>query len=409
MNPATSSPPPPPTDPPTFLAVLRVYLRLGCTCFGGPLAHFGIFRAEFVTRRRWLDDAAFAHLLALSQILPGPSSSQLGFLIGWQRARLRGACAAWLGFTLPSLVLLIAAAILWRRLALPAADAALHGVALAVLAIVAQAVRGMATTLCNAWRPAAIALVAAGAALALPPAWAQPAALALAGLAGWALLRRPATTANPVEAVAIALPGPRLTATCFALVVLAALATALATACSHDPTVRATAACFRAGALVFGGGHVMLPLLQPVLVGGGLMDARQFLAGYGLTQLMPGPLFAFGGFVGASAGAPPPGLAMLAGLACGVAIFLPGLLLALGALRLYGALRAHPAAAAAMAGLAAGSVGVLGAACVSPLGVGAIHGWADAALAALALAALTLRAPPWAVVIGLGTLTALLG
>ena len=406
-----SNPPYPPstqaTSPPTSTwDILLTYLRLGCTCFGGPLAHIGIFRSEFVTKRHWLDDAAFADLLALSHVLPGPTSSQLGFLIGWQRARLRGALAAWLGFTAPSLAVMIAAGVLWSHLDPPGMGNALHGVTIAVLAIVVMAVRGMATTLCRGWRPAGIAAASAIAALALPEQWAQFAALAVAALLGWRLLRPQPTADTPAAAPTIAVPGTNLVMACLGLLVIATVAAGWTA--DLDGPAQAAAACFRAGALVFGGGHVVLPLLQTPLVGSGTMDAARFLGGYGITQMMPGPLFTFAGFVGASVGSSP-ARAVLGGLLCAVAIFLPGLTLALAGLRVHGALRTRPGAAAALAGLAAGSVGILAAACVHPLGSEALKGWWDVGLFALAVAMNVLRVPSWALVIALAGITLVLG
>jgi chromate transporter len=394
------------SPPPSTWDILRLYLRLGCTCFGGPLAHIGIFRSEFVTKRHWLDDAAFADLLALCQILPGPTSSQLGFLIGWQRARLRGALAAWLGFTTPSLAVMIAAGVLWSHLDLPGMGSVLHGVAIAVLAIVVMAVRGMATTLCRGWRPAGIAVASAIAALALPEQWAQFAALAVAALLGWAWLRLKPTADVPAAAPTIAVPGTNLVMACLGILVIATVAAGWTA--DLDAPAQAAAACFRAGALVFGGGHVVLPLLQTPLVGSGAMDASRFLGGYGITQMMPGPLFTFAGFVGASVGSSTV-MAVLGGLLCAVAIFLPGLTLALAGLRVHGALRTRPGAAATLAGLAAGSVGLLAAACVHPLGGEALRGWGDVGLFGLAIAMLFLRVPPWALVIAMAGISVGLG
>jgi chromate transporter len=383
--------------------VSAAFLRLGCTSFGGPVAHLGYFHEAFVRRRGWLDEAAYAELVGLCQFLPGPASSQLGFLIGYQRAGVGGALAAWVAFTAPSAALMIA-------LALGAAGGGetygpwLHGVKVAVVAVVAQAVWALASRLCPDARRAGIALAAAAAALLAPGAWQQVLVLVAAGAAGLLLTHGPAAPTQPGTTAPVAgsspaepprIPSRALTAACWALVAVALAAPLLAA----DRLLQVFGMFARVGALVFGGGHVVLPLLQAEVVQGGWLDGERFLAGYGLAQLVSGPMFSLAGFLGAALPAASPAGALGAGLAALAGIFLPGLLMALGALRGFHALRASPRAQRLMAGLGAGVVGLLLAACYDPVLATAVLSRADAAIALLAFLALAVaRWPSVAVV-----------
>ncbi len=379
----------------TAWQVLRIFLRLGLTSFGGPVAHLAYFRAEFVARRRWLDEAAYADLVALCQFLPGPASSQVGMALGLRQAGMAGALAAWLGFTLPSALAMalaglgLAAGPTW----LPAG--ALHGLKVAALAVVAQAVWGMARSLCR--QPAHWALMALACALALrwPGVAGQMAALALAALAGLALWGRGAA----VAAAPASVRGRALAAGALLLALFAALLLALplaARAWPHGWLVLADA-CYRASALVFGGGHVVLPLLQAEVVATGWVGADDFLAGYGLAQAVPGPLFSFAAFLGAAARHGAGG--WWSALACLVAIFAPAFLLVAGALPWWERWRRHARARAALSGVNAAVVGLLLAALCGPVWAGAVHAPLDVVLALVALLVLAWwRVPPWLVV-----------
>lgn len=380
------------------LAVFLVFLHLGLTSFGGPVAHLAFFRDELVRRRQWLSEAAYADVVALCQCLPGPASSQTGIALGLSRAGYAGALAAWLGFTLPSALLMILFALGVSHYGMAAAPEVLHGLKLVAVAVVAQAVWGMARTLCRGPVRIAIMIAATGAVLALPGAWTQVAVMAVAALAG-ALLLRPALAGTheplglPVSHRAGALLLVAFALLLAGLPVLAQL--------SADPAVRLFDAFYRAGALVFGGGHVVLPLLDAEVVAPGWVGKETFLAGYGVAQAMPGPLFTFAAFLGASSQVPPSGWA--GGLLCTVAIFLPGALLVIGALPYWDSLRRNRRAQAALAGVNAAVVGLLLAALWQPVWVSAVRGPLDIVLVALALVALMLwKLPPWLVVLASG-------
>jgi chromate transporter len=355
--------------------VFRAFLRLGLTSFGGPVAHLGYFRAEFVARRRWLDDRAFTDLVALCQFLPGPASSQTGFALGLLRAGLPGAVAAWAGFTLPSAILMV----LFAYGAAFVGAGVLHGLKLVAVAVVAQAVFGMARTLCPDRARASIATLAAALLLLAPGTPAQLAALVLGALAGLALGAEPGPPAAPLAGAI----GRRAGVVC--LVLYAALLIA--------PLPHLFAAFYRSGALVFGGGHVVLPLLRDAVVAPGFVSDPAFLAGYGAAQAVPGPLFTFAAYLGAVA-------AGLPGAALGlVGIFLPGMLALLGTLPFWDAVRATPRAQAAMRGINAAVVGILAAALYSPVWTGAVLRPADFAVALAGFVLLAAwRAPPVLVV-----------
>ena len=375
--------------------VFRVFLKLGLTSFGGPVAHLGYFRDELVVRRGWLDEAAYADLVALCQFLPGPASSQVGFALGLLRGGPLGAFAAWCAFTLPSALLLVLFAALGGALANPAGAGLLHGLKLVAVAIVAQAVWGMTRTLAPDRSRAGLALVALLIVVFVPSAAGQISALAAGGLGGLWLCRGAAAVpvcplafrvSRPIGLAALALFGLLL----FGLPLLAAVTGA------HVAGL--AAAFYRAGALVFGGGHVVLPLLQAAVVPPGWISADSFLAGYGAAQAVPGPLFTVAAYLGAAMTPVPHGLAGAA--LCLVAIFLPGLLLVTGALPFWGALRSRPQAQAAMRGTNAAVVGILTAALYDPVWVSAVLKPRDFAAALAGFLLLTVwRAPPWAVLL----------
>jgi chromate transporter len=385
--------------------VFWIFLRLGLTSFGGPVAHLGYFRDEFVQRRRWLTEHSYADLVALCQFLPGPASSQVGMALGLMRAGMPGALAAWLGFTLPSALVL---ALFGLGLAggyavLPAG--AIHGLKVVAVAVVAQAVWGMARSLCVGRAKVTLMALACCAVLMLPGVWGQVGVMLAAGGAGWWLLGR-GRAATPETAIdapdGLQVPLRRRTGAAL-LVVFAALLVLLPLAARLWPgsLLAMVDAFYRVGALVFGGGHVVLPLLQAEVVGPGWVSADAFLAGYGATQAVPGPLFTFAAFLGASMQVWPGG--WLGAVVCLVAIFVPSFLLVAGALPFWEPLRHNPHAQAALAGVNAAVVGLLLAALYNPVWTSAIHGGADFGLALVAFVALVFwRAPPWAVVLACG-------
>ncbi len=378
--------------------VFLIFLRLGLTSFGGPVAHLGYFREEFVARRGWLTEDAYADLVALCQFLPGPASSQVGLALGLRQAGWGGALAAWLGFTLPSALVmaLLGLGLVAGQGLVPAG--VLHGLKVAAVAVVAQAVWGMARSLCRG--PARLLLMVLACALALlwPGVVGQVGAMLVAALAGLALWGRAGAMPAPPSQGGLAAgvqprTGALLLAAFAALLVLLPLA---ARAWPQGWLVLADA-FYRAGALVFGGGHVVLPLLQAEVVATGWVAADDFLAGYGLAQAVPGPLFTFAAFLGAAAGHGAGG--WLGAAVCLVAIFVPAFLLVAGALPFWDRLRHNARARAALAGVNAAVVGLLLAALYHPVWTSAIHAPADLALALAAFAALVwARVPPWLVV-----------
>jgi chromate transporter len=349
----------PPGSP---LEVLRVYLKLGVTSFGGPIAHIGYFREEFVVRRRWLDERAFVDLVALCQFLPGPASSQVGFSIGLMRAGYAGGLAAWLGFTLPSAISLVLFAYGADSLSGPIGTGVLHGLKLVAVAIVSQAVWGMARTLCPDRERAAIAVVAALIILFSGSSLSQIASILLGGIAGLWLCR----AAPPAEHGHFAVPVSRSVglAALIAFFVLL-LGLPLLQRLQLWQGIAVFDAFYRSGALVFGGGHVVLPLLRDAFIPPGWVSDDAFLAGYGAAQAVPGPLFTFAAYLGAIVDANPRGLAgALLGL---FGIFLPGILILLGTLPFWEGLRKRAGAQAAMRGVNAAVVGMLGAALYNPV------------------------------------------
>jgi len=377
----------------SLLEIALVSTRLGLTSFGGPVAHLGYFRAEYVERRRWLDEAVYADLVALCQFLPGPASSQVGIGIGMLRAGLLGGFVAWLGFTLPSAILLVLFGLSVR--AFDVSDAGwLHGLKIAAVAVVAQAVWGMARNLAPDRPRATIAILAALAVVSWQSAISQLAVIAVAGLAGWRLFSMD-DLAEGEERVRLPLPRwlPALTWPLF-LGLLIALP--IARQLLESQALALFDAFYRVGSLVFGGGHVVLPLLEREVVPQ-WVSREDFIAGYGAAQAVPGPLFTFAGYLGAVAGPEPNGWAG-AGIAL-LAIFAPSFLLVAGTLPLWDRLRRGGAFQAALRGINAAVVGILAAALYDPVWTSAILEAKDFALALAAFGLLQVwRAPPWLVV-----------
>jgi chromate transporter len=387
------------TDVPTqgrgsVLEVLAVATRLGLTSFGGPIAHLGYFREEYVRRRKWISEDAYADLVALCQFLPGPTSSQVGIAIGILRAGLPGAVASWLGFTLPSAIVLVAFAFGLQRFGVTDAGW-LHGLKIAAVAVVANAVWGMARSLAPDRERATVAILSAIVVLAWPGAPGQVLVIAVAGLIGWRLL---ATSAGEKR---VSLPPTirRRTAVASLVVFFTLLGTMpLLRPLVPNQTFVVFDSFFRVGSLVFGGGHVVLPLLQAEVVPPGWVTTEEFVAGYGAAQAVPGPLFTFAAYLGAVMHQRPNGIAGAA-LAL-VAIFLPTFLMVVGALPFLSALRARTAFQAALRGINAAVVGLLLAALYHPVWTSAIKTSADLALALVTFALLALwSVPAWLVVV----------
>jgi chromate transporter len=378
-----------------WLEVLGAFLRLGVTSFGGPVAHLGYFRDEFVVRRKWLDDRAYADLVALCQFLPGPASSQVGIAIGLSRAGYLGAFAAWTAFTLPSALALVLFALGVEAIGNALGGGWLRGLKIAAVAVVANAVLGMARTLAPDRERATLMVIAAAIVLAAPSALGQVGAILFGGLVGLALLRieAPANHAHLPLRVGRT-TGALMLALFFALLVgLPLLATA-----TPSQSLSLFDAFYRAGSLVFGGGHVVLPLLQASVVPPGWVSNDLFLAGYGAAQAVPGPLFTFAAYLGAVMGPAPNGW-LGAGI-CLFAIFLPSFLLVVGALPFWEDLRRRAAAQSALRGVNAAVVGLLLAALYDPVWTAGIHDGGDFALAVAAFVLLFMwQTPPWLVVV----------
>ncbi|SAK74951.1 chromate transport protein [Caballeronia hypogeia] len=381
------------------LEVLSVFLKLGLTSFGGPVAHIGYFRREFVERRRWLNDETFTDLVGLCQFLPGPASSQAGFSIGLLRAGWLGGIAAWCGFTLPSIALLIGFASLAPSLSGPVGSGLIHGLKLVAVAVVSQAVWDMARRLCPDHRRASIALVTIGILAVLTTVYAQLIVILMGAVLGIALCRT--TTSGSVAATHEHAQEFRVSrvAGAIALVLFCLLLFGLPALMTIDSThaIRVFDAFYRSGALVFGGGHVVLPLLQQETVATGWVSSNDFLAGYGAAQAVPGPLFTFAAFLGwIMTGTQ--GHAWGASLAT-AGIFLPGLLLVLAALPYWQTLRSRPSMAAMLSGVNAAVVGLLATALYSPVWTSAVRTELDFAIAAIGFFLLTRwKVPPLVVV-----------
>lgn len=374
--------------------ILLVFLRLGLTSFGGPMAHIGYFRAEFVERRRWFDDRSFSDLVSLCQFLPGPASSQVGIAVGLVRGGWPGSLAAWAGFTLPSALALMACAYGISAVGGIATSGAVHGLKVVAVAVVAQAVWGMAKGLCPDRPRAALAILATSMTLVLPSSLGQVGAIAVSGVLGYAFLELPRQQAATHPAFGVSRRAGAVALTLFAALLVGL---PLAAAAADSPLVRVLAGFYRAGALVFGGGHVVLPLLQAVVVPDGLVSNADFLAGYGAAQAVPGPLFTFAAFLGAAMKGPLSGWS--GGLACLAAIFVPAYLLVVGALPFWDTLRRRDAIRSVMAGVNAGVVGILLSALYDPVWTSAIHARADfgLGLAAFGLLVHARLSPAWVV------------
>lgn len=375
--------------------IFAAFLRLGLTSFGGPVAHLGYFREEFVTRRRWLTERSYADLVGLCQFLPGPASSQVGMAIGLARAGYAGMLAAWLGFTLPSAILMLLFAFGIHGMDAPLAAGALHGLKIVSVAVIAQAVWGMARSLCPDARRVTMMAAAACVALLAPAAWTQVAVIAAAGIAGLAWLPQPPRVVHEPLPIGISRRAGALWLALFAAL-LAGLP--LAATALQSSALAMIDAFFRSGALVFGGGHVVLPLLQAAVVAPGWVADSTFLAGYGAAQALPGPLSTFAVFLGASLRIAPTG--WLGGVVALLAIFAPSFLLVAGTVPFWEHLRRSARMQAALAGINAAVVGLLLAALYQPVWTRAIVSPRDFGAALVAFVALTFwRAPPWAVVV----------
>jgi chromate transporter len=375
--------------------VLLVFLRLGLTSFGGPIAHLGYFHDEFVVRRRWLDEKTYADLVALCQFLPGPASSQVGLAIGLSRAGYLGSLAAWAGFTLPSAIALVLFAYGVEAFGGALGSGWLHGLKVVAVAVVAQAVLSMMRSLAPDRERATLAVVATVLVIAIPSAWGQIGAIVLGGIAGVVLFR----SLPPADHVTLPHPVTR-TVGALALVLFFVLLLGLPLLVAAVPSQGLTlfASFYRAGSLVFGGGHVVLPLLQASVVPPGWVSNDAFLAGYGAAQAVPGPLFTFAAYLGAVMGPQPNGWA--GALLCLVAVFLPSFLLVFGALPFWDAWRRRRWAQSALTGVNAAVVGLLLAALYNPVWTAGITSAADFALGSAAFLLLFMwKTPPWLVVV----------
>ncbi len=376
------------------MEVFFAFLKLGLTSFGGPIAHLGYFRSEFVGRRQWLDDARYADLVSLCQFLPGPASSQVGMALGWQRAGGLGALAAWLGFTLPSAIALMVFALGMVSSSGLAASGIIHGLKVMAVAVVAQAVLGMVKSLCTDRLRAALAVGSAILVLISPAALMQMLVIVLGGWIGWRWLSPPQQPVTEHRD----LRGSRRSGACLLMVFgFLLIGLPVLSAWSEIMTVRAVSGFYQAGSLVFGGGHVVLPLLEETVVPPGWVSKDLFVAGYAAAQAVPGPLFTFAAYLGALMPMPLGG--WLGGVVVLLAIFLPSFLLVGGVLPYWDGLRQRLGIQAAMGGINAAVVGLLAAALYDPVWTSAIHSKADFAGALLAFGMLVIGkiSPVWVV------------
>jgi len=378
---------------PSLLQIFLIFLKLGCTSFGGPVAHLGFFRQEFVEKRRWLDDSAYAELVALCQFLPGPASSQLGMALGFMQSRVSGAIAAWLGFTLPSALAL-------GFLAYAVADGFdispwVAGLKIVAVAVVAQALWGMSRSLVNGVPQLLLVTVAALLTLFSPGVVTQISIIAGAAFIGWQL--QPSKI-PAVEIKTVKMPAQQRGVSLCCGILFAALLVALPLLAAEAPSLMLFDSFYRAGALVFGGGHVVLPLLETEMLTQGLVSQSDFVAAYGAAQAVPGPLFTIASYLGVAAGVDSSPL--LNGSLATIAIFLPGFLLVLAVLPWWQQLRKYPAVQSAVSGINAAVVGILLAAWYDPVLTSAISNWQTAIAALLATAFLmNWRQPVWRLVI----------
>jgi chromate transporter len=385
-------------SPRSFLEVFLVSLKLGLTCFGGPVAHLGYFHQEFVVRRKWLQEREYADLVALCQFLPGPASSQVNMAIGMLRAKWRGALAAWLGFTAPSAALMIAFAYGVSALGDLQHAGWLNGLKLAAVAVVAQAVWTMATKFCTKPTTALMALMGATAIIFFPFSMTQVLVIGVGCLAGWLLFRGEAKSFAPDHSPLEMPYRARAGAFLLTLFFVFFLGLPLLKFATGNPAIASFDAFYRTGSLVFGGGHVVLPLLRDEVVKPGWISDDRFLAGYGAAQTLPGPLFTFAAFLGTAMNSEPAG--WLGGLWCLLAIFLPSFFLVFGVLPFWDDLRKRTWAQAALRGANAAVVGVLLAALYNPFWTSSVHRPRDFLLALAAYFLLVFaKCPPWLVVI----------
>jgi chromate transporter len=377
----------------SFVSILLIFLRLGLTSFGGPVAHLGYFRQEFVNRRRWLSEQHYADLVALCQFLPGPASSQVGLALGLSRGGFRGALAAWCGFTLPSALalILVAYGVMSPDSGLP--QGVIHGLKLVAVAVVAQAVWGMAQSMCRGSKEVGIMVAATTCLLLFPSIWLQPLVLLLAGMVGVFLFPARALQDHADLPVQVS---TRLGATLLAIFIILLLTLPLLNAAVSSPALTLFDLFYRAGSLVFGGGHVVLPLLQAETVLPGHIGEDHFLAGYGAAQAVPGPLFTFAAYLGTSMQLLP---GWLGGLIALVAIFTPSFLLVAGVLPFWNRLSRNRPVRSALVGINAAVVGLLLAALYDPIWTGTVHSGFDFALVLLAFVALQRwKLPVWLLV-----------
>lgn len=389
----------------TATEVFRAFFKLGVTSFGGPVAHLGYFRDELVVKRRWVDESQYAQLVALSQFLPGPASSQVGFGLGLQRAGWRGALAAFLAFTLPSAVLMTAIAFGASMFTTPLGASVIAGLKIVAVAIVAQAVMGMAKTLAPDKSRALIAVLAAGSAMLIGGAAGQLLAIVAGAVAGYFFCRAPGSALDGV----LDIGGKRSVGIwCLGIFALLLAGLPLIAAATGAPVLQMIDAFYRSGALVFGGGHVVLPLLHSQLVDPGLITEDQFLTGYGAAQVMPGPLFTFASYLGVLSHG---GAGSILGAAIALAaVFLPGFLLLAGVLPFFSRLVAWPKGQAMMRGANAAVVGILAAALYDPVFTTSIHSPQAFVLALLGFVLLAVwKIAPWLVVVLTVILAVVLG
>lgn len=381
------------TDQPSLVTIFLIFLRLGLTSFGGPVAHIGYFRDEFVGRRQWLSEHSYADLVALCQFLPGPASSQVGLALGLSKGGFKGALAAWCGFTLPSALVLtlLAYGIMSPDSGLP--SNVVSGLKLAAAAVVAQAVWNMGQTMCRGKKATALMVFATCSLLLAPSVWLQPLVLLLAGCAGTVLFRTESIRQHPQLPVQIS---PRVGGGLLALFFLGLLGLPLLSSALSSPALVLFDLFYRAGSLVFGGGHVVLPLLQAETVLPGHVGEDAFLAGYGAAQAVPGPLFTFAAYLGTGMQQLP---GWLGGLTALVAIFTPSFLLIAGILPFWNRLSHCKPARSALTGVNAAVVGLLLAALYDPIWTGSVQSGTDFALVMLAFVALQVwKLPVWLLV-----------
>ncbi len=388
----------------TLWDIFVSFLKLGLTSFGGPIAHIGYFRDEFVSRRKWITEQDYADLVALCQFLPGPASSQVGMALGMMRAHYLGALVAWIGFTMPSALLLIGFALSLHQWGDILPTGVINGLKIVAVAVVAQAVWGMAKTLCNSVPKVTLMALSVMLLAYWTSIWSQVLVIALGGVIGIFICKITASEQSPTEHIPLRISRKAGTVWGVSFLVLLLLLPALAIS-SSQPTVMLFDSFFRAGSLVFGGGHVVLPLLQAEVVPNGLVNADNFMAGYGAAQAVPGPLFTFAAFLGASMQQGPTGI--VGGLIALVAIFIPAFMVTAAVLPFWHAVRTSALMQAVMAGVGASVVGILLSALYNPIWTSSIKSPLDFAAALVAFVALMhWKLSPWVVVLSGGMIGA---